>query len=493
MATEIELKLSLKPGDARKLLEHPLLRNLPTQRLKLLNTYYDTPDLRLHAQRIALRFRKKGWEWLLTVKSAEPASGGLAVRNEWECPAAPGNFDFSHVDRTELRNLLDGARPELKAVFTTDFKRQVWQVPFGESRIELALDRGEIASGKTKERICEVELELLSGRIEDIFGLTRKLQAHFHLRPSIASKAERGYRLFLRTPEQPFRAKPIALHAGQTPVEAFRAIALACLEHFQRNEAGLLAGGEAEFIHQARVALRRLRSAIKLFAPVLPKDFVATYGQTWRALASALGEARNWDVFQEETLPPMLATFPESPDLRRLQARAEQRARYARRSIVKLLAVREYPRLILEFAAAIYALQETGNTPIKQFARERVASYTQSARKLAERYAELDAAQRHEMRLKFKRLRYAIEFLENTLPARQTRQALSALHRLQETLGRINDASEALLLLNELQGKQPAGIAHGWLNGQLEILVSSQARSLESWLKDGSTGRQGMQ
>lgn len=93
---------------------------------------------------------------------------------------------------------------------------------------------------------------------------------------------------------------PIA--ATQTPVEAFRTIALACLEHFQRNEAGLLAGGEAEFIHQARVALRRLRSALKLFAPVLPTDFIAAYGQSWRT-SPAPGEARDWDVFREETLP----------------------------------------------------------------------------------------------------------------------------------------------------------------------------------------------
>lgn len=236
MATEIELKLGLKPAEARKLLDHPLLRTLPTQRQKLLNTYYDTPDLQLHARRIALRFRKKGWDWLLTVKSAEPASGGLAVRNEWECAATPGNFDFSHVDRKELRDQLSDIAPTLRPIFTTDFKRQTWQVPFGESLIELALDRGEISGGKTKARICEVELELISGRIEDIFGLTRKLQAHIHLRPSVASKAERGYRAFLGEPEKPFRAKPIAIHAGQTPVEAFRAIALGCLEHFQRKD-----------------------------------------------------------------------------------------------------------------------------------------------------------------------------------------------------------------------------------------------------------------
>jgi hypothetical protein len=97
------------------------------------------------------------------------------------------------------------------------------------------------------------------------------------------------------------------------PVEAFRSIALGCLEHFQRNEKGLHEGAEAEFVHQARVALRRLRSAIKLFAPVLPPEFVTAYGQTWQTLAGALGDARNWDVFLEETLPSDPRRLPGKP------------------------------------------------------------------------------------------------------------------------------------------------------------------------------------
>jgi inorganic triphosphatase YgiF len=293
MGTEIELKLQLSPKSAAKLAHHPLLANIPSQRLHLLNTYFDTPKLELHKRRIAVRFRKKGWQWLCTVKSAEPASGGLAMRSEWETQATPGTFDFSHVDNPEFRRLLEQRIDQLEPVFTTDFKRQIWHVPFGESLIELAIDRGHIASRGKRLPICEIELELISGKVDDIFWLTRQLQGDLHLHPAISSKAERGYHLFLDNPLRPFKAKPPAVHAEQTPVEAFRYIALNCLEHFQRNEQGLLASKDPEFVHQARVALRRLRSAIKLFAPVLPPDFVATYGQTWQTLGSELGEARN--------------------------------------------------------------------------------------------------------------------------------------------------------------------------------------------------------
>ena len=312
MSTEIELKLQVSAAAIRQLLAHPLLASIPPQKQHLLNTYFDTPKLELHARRVAVRFRKKGWQWLCTVKSAEPASGGLAMRSEWETPATPGIFDFSHVDADDFRQFLEQKQPHLEPVFTTDFHRQIWHLPFGESLIELAIDRGHIEACGRREKISEIELELLSGNVDDIFGLTRELQQKIDLRPAVASKAERGYKLFLNEPLRPFKSKAVPIKEQQTPVAAFRSVALGCLEHFQRNESGLSQGNDPEFIHQARVSLRRLRSAIKLFAPVLPTEFVAAYGQTWRTLAGALGDTRNWDVFLEETLPPIAAAFPST-------------------------------------------------------------------------------------------------------------------------------------------------------------------------------------
>jgi inorganic triphosphatase YgiF len=484
MATEIEIKLRLEARHVRKLLAHPLLKGMSSQKQNLLNTYYDTPELTLRQRRIALRLRKKGWEWLQTVKSAEPASGGLAIRNEWEIPATPGQFDFAHVDNAELRSLLNDTRDRLEPVFTTDFRRQAWQIACGDSLIEMALDRGRISAKERSTGICEVELELISGRVEDIFELTRQLQQHVTLHPEVASKAERGYRLFHNEPEQPFRAKPLPIHPEQTPVEAFRTIALGCLEHFQRNEAGLLAGGEPEFIHQARVALRRLRSAIKLFAPVLPENFVAAYGQSWQTLAGALGEARNWDVFLEETLPPIIRAFPHSHDVHRLHSEAKRRVKAARRAITSLLRLKEYPRLMVEFTAAVHALSDTVDTPLKRFASERIAVHTRSVRKLAERYDELDDAQRHIMRLRFKKLRYALEFMTPLLPSRQMKRYLETLSRLQEALGLINDQVTARLLIDEATSDKRGTVAQAWVAGRQEILVAHVPEMLEAWLKN---------
>ena len=85
MPKEIELKLRLPSSQARRLQLHPLLSGQRPQKYRLLNTYYDTPELELRKRGIALRLRRKGWAvWLMTVKGGaggDSGSGGLAQRN----------------------------------------------------------------------------------------------------------------------------------------------------------------------------------------------------------------------------------------------------------------------------------------------------------------------------------------------------------------------------------------------------------------------------
>lgn len=196
MATEIELKLALAPEDVPCFKAHPALAAVTPRVQGLLNTYYDTPELALSARKMALRLRKKGEEWLLTVKTAEKSIAGLSCRNEWEAPASPGGFDFSHVDQAPLRHYLESLIPQLTAIFTTDFQRQTWVLQRGAARIEVALDQGQIESRGQRAPLCEVELELLTGEPEDLRALADELGQSVTLVPSEISKAQRGYRLF---------------------------------------------------------------------------------------------------------------------------------------------------------------------------------------------------------------------------------------------------------------------------------------------------------
>jgi inorganic triphosphatase YgiF len=180
MATEIELKLALPRSAAPHLGRHRLLAPLPAVSHTLQNTYYDTPDFALQRRGVALRLRRRGKTWLLTVKSTEPAVGGLAARSEWETVAQPGVWDFGHVDDPKLRQDLEGITPRLTALFTTHFRRRAWTLSYGRSRVEVALDLGTIASGERSEALAEVELELFADSAKDveIFLLNHNVRYH---------------------------------------------------------------------------------------------------------------------------------------------------------------------------------------------------------------------------------------------------------------------------------------------------------------------------
>ena len=201
---ETELKLSLNEEDLPRLLTHPLLsKGVGTQRL--LNTYFDTPDLALQQRRMAVRERLAGDQWLLTVKTAGRSENGLSRRQEWEAPTTPGTLQFDTlVDEAALAAELMAMRPHLKALFCTDFERQRWVIEHASAQIEVALDQGSIHVPGTdlSEPLLELELELLSGPEAALLALANVLrktpQGDLTLTPSDASKAQRGMALWQR-------------------------------------------------------------------------------------------------------------------------------------------------------------------------------------------------------------------------------------------------------------------------------------------------------
>ncbi len=480
MPVETELKLELHPDDLTQLLAHPLLGALPPQRERLYNTYFDTSTLTLRAQRMAVRERRVGRRTLLTVKTAGTSVGGLSSRGEWEAPSRPGRFDFATlVDDDALARQLLGVAWQLVPVFRTDFTRRSWTLQHGGAVIELALDQGAIttgnAEGNHRQAIQEVELELLSGPVDALLDLAHTLalgpqgraaQA-LRLQPSQRSKAERGYALFTGERLRPAKATPLTLDANMHPVQAFRDAALGCLGHLQANAAGVAPPGpdgalpDPEFVHQARVALRRLRTGLRLFRAHLPRRFTDHWGAEWKALAGRLGDARNWDVFATERLPawlpggdPQLASGVA--ELALLDWVRQQR-QDANVRAAQALGESAHALRMLAFTRAVLALQPDG-APAQSLTdwacatlRKRHAALREEAR----RARRLGPEGRHELRITLKKLRYAQDFLSSVLPRDQVKRSTAALADAQELLGRLNDLSTAQALL----GTVPPGMA----------------------------------
>jgi inorganic triphosphatase YgiF len=202
---ETELKLSLSAPELPRLLAHPLLSPAgETQRL--LNTYFDTPELALQQRRMAVRERLAGDQWLLTVKTAGQSQNGLSRRQEWEGPTTAGALQFNTlVDDAALAQDLMALRPTLRTLFCTDFERQRWVIAHEGAQIEVALDQGRIHVPDTElsEPLLELELELLSGPESALMALADALrqtpQGTVMLLPSDASKAQRGMALWSRS------------------------------------------------------------------------------------------------------------------------------------------------------------------------------------------------------------------------------------------------------------------------------------------------------
>ncbi len=470
MAQETELKLLLQPPDLPRLLAHPLLSAAAPQRLRLLNTYFDTADLALMQQRIAVRERRVGRRTLLTVKTAGTSVGGLSRRGEWEGPTRPGQPDFAAlVEDTALAQQLTALRPRLLPLFRTDFARRRWRLTHAGADIELALDEGTIRTdgptGQTPRQaaLLELELELLSGPVAALWSLAQALCGGdagcegLWLFPSDRSKAERGLALYRGEAPQPQRALPSALRPGMHPVTAFRSAAQEALAQWQANLQGLLPPQDAlpdpEFIHQARVALRRLRTALRLFREHLPADFVSRWSGFWQDTARALGDARDWDVLDERLMVWLTARARRGLPPDELTALADwvlaQRLA-ANRSAARHLLAPDLAQQLLAFAEAVQALpapaDEAEGHGLADWAGDTLAQRLRGLLREARRAHRLDLDGLHALRIRCKKLRYAQQALQPLLKGRRQarlEERLAVLVRTQERLGELNDLATA--------------------------------------------------
>jgi len=292
-----------------------------------------------------------------------------------------------------------------------------------------------------------------------------------HDNPEPASEFQRGYGVLADQPLQVVKAAPVDTDARMSVIAGFRTIALACLRHLQSNERGVCESDDPEFVHQARVAIRRLRSAIRVWKPRLPEAFVADFDPLWQALARQLGETRNWDVFLAETLPTILAAFPDCPQAQDLTDYARRRCAVNRQVAGSLLRAGDYSRLLLDFTAGVQTLPERTNRRLDVFAPRCLDKRARKVWLLAQEALTSDASARHRLRVEYKRLRYALEFFAPLFPGELLRNYHVAASGLQEMLGQLNDLAVARELIGEALPGHPGERIRRWLEVRSEDLL----------------------
>ncbi len=482
---ETELKFQVPPAQRAALLKAMATPTAVTTRLQAV--YADTADRRLAAAGLALRLRKEGRVWVQTLKGR---GDGLMQRLEHEVrlPARAGvpmldarrHAGTSVGDRL-LALLADGA--ELQPIYRTDIRRLHRQVRQGGAVIELAYDRGTIQAGDRQLEVDELELELLRGPGHALVSLAQRWAQRHGLWWDVRTKSERGHRLALGLEQvSATQAQVVALPPGLSRSQALSLWLTQALLQALPNAAEIASGaGAPEHLHQLRVALRRLRALLRVFAPWAPDaDAALALEAAWREPFGLLGLARDQDVIAQALLPALAAAgapplpplvAPEGPT----PAQVVCSPAVAGLLLQTLSLCMSAPGKDADAKADAKAEADLG-----QAVQQALQPLWRQVRKGASRFDTASVEEQHRLRKRIKHLRYALEAAAPLLPRKTTSACLKRVRQALGALGDLNDLQVAEALYRQLATQDPqAWFAVGYLAGRRAGLHDQAARALK--------------
>ena len=435
MGEEIELKLETPSGAAESIFGRGDLGGEWTSQRQV-STYFDTPDKELRRQGYTLRVRMVGDRFIQTVKSLE-GGAGLFQRGEWEYQIEGPEPDPKRLAHTPLA----GLRPvAFSPVVSSEVTRHSAQQRRDGGMIDMVVDEGEMRAGDRTIPVSEIELELIDGDPAAVFAAARRLSAIVPAKLGVMSKAERGFALADGRLGKLAKAEPVPIRSDMNVADGFAAILAGCIRHFRLNEALVIEQRRPEALHQCRVAMRRLRSALTLFRTALGDPEFARLREELRWFTGELGDARNLDVFLMRDLP--------ASDRRMVEERRE--AAYDR--VVAAMDSQPVRMLMLDLVAwsriGEWRGHEDARGPLEPYAGQRIDRLWRRiahARDLEDMHDE----GRHRLRIEVKKLRYALEFTAplHVHQADRQKRFARAIETLQEALGDLNDVVVARTLV----------------------------------------------
>ena len=451
MSREIELKLEVARDDAEQLMRQPWLHPAECRSARQVSTYFDTSDNALRRRGYTLRVRQSGDRFIQTVKSLGEGAG-LFDRGEWEYQidgSAPDAEKLCHTPLADLDTDLLGP------VVCSDVVRTSCRVKLDGADIELDADLGRISAGARSAPLSEVEIELRRGDAAALVSLARRIASQAPVKLGVLTKAERGFALADARLGKVTKAEPVAIRPEMTVAQGFEAIVNGCIRHFRLNEDLVIEKRTPEALHQARVAMRRLRAGLSLFRSAIMDSEFPRLRDELRWFTGELGDARNLDVFLQRELPP---------DQRR-QLTENREAAYDR--VIAALDSTRFRTLMLDLVtwAALGPWHDHANAglPIEPYVNRRIDRLWNRI-SAADHLTRMDEEERHELRILIKKIRYALEFVHalHAHEGQRQKKFARALEDLQETLGLLNDAavartmvaSDAWPILPEEQGEE---------------------------------------
>lgn len=446
MAVETELKFRIPARSLKTLTKSQIAGGKVGERTEsdLVSTYFDTGKHKLKRHGLSLRVRQDGEKQIQTVKWANAAQFG---RGEWETEIADDVPDLGKADGTPLEQFAPKKlRRKLKPIFKTSVHRITLPVRTKRSEIELAIDLGSIIAGRRSNPVKELELELKSGRLTDLFRVAKAIERKSGAELDLQSKAERGYDLAGGNEQHVVFAEAIELNNDMTVDEAFRAIARSAVRHFSGN-ADAVRNSDPEGLHQMRVGLRRLRAEISLFSKLLSGASTQKIKAQHKWLTSELAPARELDVFVNENIEPATRDALLRQGGQAIKQEFSERRDQAFARARKAVNSERFRTLLIDTLQWIESRQtiatDQATIQISKFAADVLHRRIRNLRKDGRDLDEMSPVARHRLRIRVKKIRYAVEFFETLFPSRREQKQLARLSghlkKIQDALGALND------------------------------------------------------
>ncbi|MGH6878455.1 MAG: CHAD domain-containing protein [Rhizomicrobium sp.] len=308
------------------------------------------------------------------------------------------------------------------------------------------------------------------------------------------------------------KARPSLLPPHAIACDAFRLTLVQCRWHIAANMVATVESRDIEALHQLRVGLRRLRVALISFGGEFRTSQLEALKLRAKSLTHDLALARDLDVFTGELLEPAASANGSKEAFAALRARAEGARRRAWDSAVLQIGGPHFRKFMADLAdvldrgawpvsrsrgrsanKTVVALE----TPAQCVAERMLAHRRRQACKRARRLETLSTAERHELRIVLKKLRYTAEFFAPFFDDVRVEKFVTRLSRMQDVLGALNDGAVAKNILETLVSADGAdchaarsdisfvaGIVYGW---HLERAAHTWRDAVRRWKKFAGT------
>ncbi len=457
-------------------------------------TYFDTFDWRLSKAGLTLAASPAGSRYRLTLLTGDgrilKTRASQIPRFAADLPVGP--FRDALQSTAKIRRMLPKAQAiwngELFSVLNEDEKTVV--------RLFVLEGEASLPTNGVRELVPpRIRLLPLKGYEEDLNRVSSYLKKSFPLRSEERGELSVVLRALGQRPKDRSAIGETVLDPNMAAADAARAIHMDLLGTMLVNQEGIASDWDPEFLHDFRVALRRIRSILTQIKGVYPESVVSHYADEFRWLGAVTGPTRDLDVYLLK-IPAYRDALTENArgELEPLVLFLEEKKKAEHGLLLEALASERFTELMGGWQTFLVNPQLedpellNARRPIKAVASERIwRAYRKVLRKRRGAWKGTSPQALHRLRIDCKKLRYLLTFFRDLYPAEQLNPLLKELKKLQDHLGDFNDLqvqrealkSSAEEMIATETGAPSTLLAMGQLMGQLETRQSLEHEAFQ--------------